>query len=112
MRRKLAPEPGRTIYALRKITIEPVFGQIKYNRRIDRFMRRGRAAAHSEWRLVAATHNLLKLPSHLIAHPPGRKAGGPPEPLVLLPSPRGRISLFPHFPTASRHCDRAVRNAP
>jgi hypothetical protein len=44
-----------------------VFGQIKYNRHIDRFMRRGRAAAQSEWRLVTATHNLLKLHSHWIA---------------------------------------------
>ena len=41
--------------------VEPVFGQIKANRRIDRFKRRGRAAARSEWRLIAATHNLLKL---------------------------------------------------
>ena len=59
---------GRTLYALRKITIEPVFGQIKYNRRIDQFMRRGRAAVQSERRLVAATHNLLKLHNHWIAN--------------------------------------------
>jgi len=49
-----------------KITVEPVYGQIKYNRRVDWFMRRGRAAAQSEFRLVAATHNLLKLHSHWI----------------------------------------------
>jgi transposase len=64
MRDKLATDRGRKLYAQRKITIEPVFGQIKYNRHIDRFMRRGRAAAQSEWRLVTATHNLLKLHSH------------------------------------------------
>ena len=64
MRRKLKTKRGRKLYALRKITIEPVFGQIKYNRRVDQFMRRGRAAAHSELRLVAATHNLLKLVCH------------------------------------------------
>jgi hypothetical protein len=29
-----------------------------------RFKLRGRAAAHSEWRLIAATHNLLKLHRH------------------------------------------------
>jgi Transposase DDE domain len=52
-----------------KITVEPVFGQMKYNRHIDRFMRRGRAAARSERRLAAATHNLLKLHSHWIANP-------------------------------------------
>ena len=68
MREKLFSERGRKIYAQRKITIEPVFGQIKYNRRIDRFMRRGRSAARSEWRLAAATHNLLKLHSHWIAN--------------------------------------------
>src|SRR5205823_767146 len=69
MRRKLKTERGRKLYAQRKITVEPVYGQIKYNRRVDRFMRRGRAAALSEWRLVAATHNLLKLHSHWIANP-------------------------------------------
>lgn len=50
---------------LRKITIEPVFGQ--YNRRVDQFMRRGRAAVQSELR-VAATHNMLKLHNHWIAN--------------------------------------------
>src|SRR6202042_2088663 len=68
MREKLAEDPGRKLYALRKTTIEPVFGQIKYNRRVDRFMRRGRAAVRSELRLVAATHNLLKLHNHWIAN--------------------------------------------
>ena len=68
MRDKLTSDRGRELYAQRKITIEPVFGQIKHNRHIDRFMRRGRAAARSEWRLVTATHNLLKLHSHWIAN--------------------------------------------
>ena len=67
MRRRLSTDHGRELYAQRKITVEPVFGQIKYNRRIDRFMQRGRSAAQSEWRLVTATHNLLKLHSHWIA---------------------------------------------
>jgi hypothetical protein len=41
--------------------VEPVFTRIKANRRIGRFKRRGRPAARSEWRLITATHNLLKL---------------------------------------------------
>ena len=41
--------------------IEPVFADTKFNRRSDRFLRRGRAAARSEWRLITATGNLLKL---------------------------------------------------
>jgi transposase len=68
MRRKLATESGRALYGLRKITIEPVYGQIKHNRGVTRFMRRGRAAVQSEWRLITASHNLLKLHNHWIAN--------------------------------------------
>ena len=45
----------------RKAMVEPVFAQTKHNRRINQFQRRGRSAARSEWRLITATHNLLKL---------------------------------------------------
>ena len=69
MRRVLATPDGRALYRRRQATIEPVFGQIKFNRGIDRFLRRGRAAARSEWRLVTATHNLLKFHNHRIAAP-------------------------------------------
>jgi hypothetical protein len=67
MRRVLATDHGRAPYSKRKDSIEPVFGQIKGNRRLDRFLRRGRAAVRSEWRLITASHNLLKLHSHWIA---------------------------------------------
>ena len=67
MRRVLQTDLGRALYRKRQAMIEPVFGHTKFNRRIDRFQRRGRAAARSEWRLVAATHNLLKLHRHQIA---------------------------------------------
>jgi transposase len=67
MRRALATEHGKAIYRQRKETVEPVFGHTKHNRKIDRLQRRGRAAALSEWRLIAATHNLQKLHSHHIA---------------------------------------------
>ena len=67
MRRVLSSEAGHALYKHRKASVEPVFAQIKFNRKINRFQRRGRAAALSEWRLVAATHNLLKLHSHWIA---------------------------------------------
>jgi hypothetical protein len=51
----------------RQATVEPVFGQIKAKRGPNRFLRRGRSAARSEWRLLAATHNLLKLDTHQLA---------------------------------------------
>ena len=45
MRQLLATEHGRELYEKRHKVIEPVFGQIKFNRKIDRFQRRGSAAA-------------------------------------------------------------------
>ena len=67
MRRVLQTDTGKALYQQRQTTIEPVFGQMKFNRRLDRFLRRGRAAARSEWRLFTASHNLLKLHNHRTA---------------------------------------------
>jgi DDE family transposase len=66
MRRVLETDAGRELYVKRKAMIEPVFAQTKFYRRIDRFQRRGRSARRSEWRLIGATHNLLKLHRHQI----------------------------------------------
>ena len=59
MRRVLASEHGGELYRKRQPMIEPVFAQVKFNRRLDRFKRRGRGAVRTEWRLMTATHNLL-----------------------------------------------------
>jgi transposase len=67
MRRVLGTERGGALYSKRMPMVEPVFAQIKANRGIGRFKRRGRAAVRSEWRLIAATHNLLKLHRHSLA---------------------------------------------
>ena len=67
MRRVLATDAGGALYAKRQTMIEPVFADTKFNRRIDRFLRRGRAAARSESRLATAAHNLLKLWRHASA---------------------------------------------
>jgi transposase len=67
MRRVLAGERGGELYRQRQLMIEPVFAQTKFNRGIDRFRRRGRAAVRAEWRLINATHNLLKLHRHSLA---------------------------------------------
>ena len=67
MREQLATELGKELYRQRQATIEPVFAQTKYNRRIDRFQRRGKGACRAEWRLINATHNLLKLYQHNLA---------------------------------------------
>jgi transposase len=66
-RRVLATDWGNQLYLRRQGSVEPVFGQIKANRGADRFLRRGRSAVRSEWRLLTATHNLLKLHRHQLA---------------------------------------------
>jgi transposase len=66
-RRVLATDWGSELYLRRQGSIEPVFGQIKSNRGANRFLRRGRSAVRSEWRLLTATHNLLKLHRHQLA---------------------------------------------
>src|ERR1019366_8599201 len=52
MREQLATDEGKELYRQRKAIIEPVFAQTKYNRRIDRFQRRGLWACRAEWRLI------------------------------------------------------------
>ena len=77
--------------------IEPVFGQTKFNRGIDRFHRRGRAAVRTEWRLITATHNLLKLHRHTLAPTaslrsrPAHGRGAPPQPTRATP-PTSRLT--------------------
>jgi hypothetical protein len=66
MRRVLASERGGELYRKRQPMIEPVFAQTKFNRGLDRFRRRGRGAVRAEWRLITATHNLLKLHRHAL----------------------------------------------
>ena len=88
MRRVLATERGGELYRKRQPMIEPVFAQMKFNRGLDRFRRRGRGAVRSEWRLITATHNLLKLHRHTTRgrlnggrRPPARRAGRDLTPL-------------------------------
>ena len=64
MREILATQEGKARYALRQTTVEPVFGQIKEARGIRRFRLRGLLNVMSEWKLICATHNLLKLFRH------------------------------------------------
>jgi hypothetical protein len=62
-RRVLASDWGAELYLKRQGSVESVFGQIKANRGADRFLRRGRAAVRSEWRLLAAPTTSSSSPS-------------------------------------------------
>ena len=61
MRRTLRTKRGRRLYAKRKVTVEPVFGQIKQGRGFRQFLLRGHDQVRSEWALICTTHNVLKL---------------------------------------------------
>lgn len=61
MERKLLTKRGRALYKKRGQIVEPVFGQIKTCQGILKFVRRGFQACAQEWKLICATHNLLKL---------------------------------------------------
>lgn len=61
MKQKLKTETGQAVYKMRKAIVEPVFGQIKDARGIRAFLLRGLKQVRAEWKLICATHNLLKL---------------------------------------------------
>jgi transposase len=69
---------GQSLYRRRQQIVEPVFAHTKVIRRSDRFVRRGLAACQAEWKLIAATHNLLKLWRAGLTHRPTATA----EPLA------------------------------
>jgi hypothetical protein len=61
MRHKLRTPAGRAVYGMRKAVVEPVFGQIKEARGFRQFLLRRLEKVQAEWKLICATHNLLKL---------------------------------------------------
>lgn len=69
MDRKVSRTAGAALYKKRQHMVEPVFGQTKDARGARRFMRRGKQAAQSEWKLLMGTHNLLKLYRRAVADP-------------------------------------------
>jgi hypothetical protein len=73
MRRVIKSPAGGAIYRKRQGQIEPVYGDIKFNRKIDRFQRRGRAAVQSEWH-DRALEQLNRLATELDRAHPGAGA--------------------------------------
>lgn len=61
MAHRLKTRRGRTDYALRKQTVEPVFGIIKHVMKFRQFLVRGRQQVGHEWTLVALAWNLKRM---------------------------------------------------
>jgi transposase len=63
MKHRLKTKAGKAVYALRKITSEPVFGIIKAIMGFRGFMLRGKEAVSGEWDLACIAYNIKRLHS-------------------------------------------------
>jgi len=61
MKHRLKTTAGKAVYALRKVTSEPVFGIIKAVMGFRGFMLRGKEAASGEWNLVCMAFNIKRM---------------------------------------------------
>lgn len=61
MQAKVDSALGRLIYGLRIGTIEPVFGNIRYNKGLDRFTYRSKEKVDIQWLLYCLVHNIEKI---------------------------------------------------
>jgi hypothetical protein len=102
MRKARASEAGKALYGRWKATVEPVFGQINESRNIRRFRLRTLKKASCEWKLIGATHNLLKLFRHRTAQRPKKGAGSGIVGSIRRPRTESdRRSAFPNTSTLS-----------
>ncbi|MGK2915005.1 MAG: transposase [Porticoccaceae bacterium] len=58
-----SPE-GRAKYGRRFTTVEPVFGNIRHNKQLNRFTLRGQKKVDAQWKLYCLVHNIEKLAHH------------------------------------------------
>jgi len=61
MKRRVDSQLGKQIYGHRMSVIEPVFGNIGTNKRLNRFSLRGKQKVQGQWRLFCLVHNIEKL---------------------------------------------------
>lgn len=61
MRDKIHTPEGRKIYGKRIGIVEPVFGNIRSCKRMDRFTLRGRTKVNIQWKLYCLVHNIEKI---------------------------------------------------
>jgi len=68
MKAKIDSALGRQMISRRFATVEPVFGNLRGNKRLDRFTLRGRDKVDGQWKLYCLVHNIEKLAHHGYAH--------------------------------------------
>ena len=61
MRAAIDSPRGRRLYSQRMGTVEPVFANIRHNKRLHRFNLRGKSKVNTQWHLYCLVHNIEKL---------------------------------------------------
>jgi len=64
MKQAIDSERGRQIYGRRMATVEPVFANLRHNKRLDRFTLRTQPKVNTQWNLYCLVHNIEKLAHH------------------------------------------------
>ena len=64
MQRGIDSAEGHMRYGRRFATVEPVFGNLRYNKGLDRFTLRGKTKVDGPWKLFCLVHNIEKLAHH------------------------------------------------
>ncbi len=60
MQEKIDSRKGRHVYSQRIGTVEPVFGNINTNNRLNRFTLRGKTKVNAQWLMYCMVHNIEK----------------------------------------------------
>ena len=68
MKAKIDTPEGKKIYARRLAIVEPVFANIRAQKRLDRFTLRTKAKVDVQWRLFALVHNIGKIHNYGLVH--------------------------------------------
>ena len=64
MKARLDSPEGRIQYGRRFATVEPVFGNLRHNKQLNRFTLRGKTKVDAQWKLYCLVHNIEKLAHH------------------------------------------------
>jgi hypothetical protein len=64
MKAAIDSEWGKALYGRRLATVEPVFGNLRHNKGLDRFTLRTYPKVNTQWHLYCLVHNIEKLAHH------------------------------------------------
>lgn len=64
MKREIDRSEGRRKYSQRMCTVEPVFGNLRYNKGLNRFTLRSQTKVNTQWNLFCLVHNIEKRAHH------------------------------------------------